>query len=71
MEKLGEKIRTLRMRRGLSLRQFASALEVRSYSHLAEIESGKNKPSVELLVKLMRFFDVSCDQLLEDDQELD
>ncbi len=71
MEKLGEKIRTLRKQRGLSLRQFASALKVKSYSHLAEIESGKSKPSVDLLVKIMRFFDVSCDQLLKDDQELD
>jgi transcriptional regulator with XRE-family HTH domain len=71
MQKLGEKLRILRNRRGMSLRQLAAILEVKSHSHLAEIESGKSKPSVDLLVKMMRLFDVSCDQLLEDDQELD
>jgi transcriptional regulator with XRE-family HTH domain len=71
MERLGEKLRALRKRRGMSLRQLADILEVKSHSHLAEIESGKSKPSVDLLFKLMRLYDVSCDQLLEDDQELD
>jgi transcriptional regulator with XRE-family HTH domain len=71
MKRLGEKVRTLREQRGLSLRQLASILEVKSHSHIAAIESGKSKPSVELLVKMMRLFDVSCDQLLNDDLELE
>ena len=71
MERLGEKLRTLREQRGLSIRQLASQLGVKAHSHIAKIETGLNKPSVELLVKIMQFFDVSCDQLLNDDLELD
>lgn len=71
MERLGEKLRALRERRGLSIRQLASMLGVKAHSHIAKIEMGQNKPSVELLVKLAQFFDVSCDQLLNDDLELD
>jgi len=71
MQRLGEKIRALRERRGLSLRQLAAALEIKSYSHLAEIESGKSKPSLELLVKIADLFAVTTDQLLRDDLELD
>lgn len=71
MERLGEKLRALRERRGLSIRQLSSILGVKAHSHIARIEMGQNRPSVELLVKMMLFFDVSCDQLLNDEQELD
>lgn len=71
MQRLGEKLRTLRGQRGLSLRKLASLLEISSYSHLAEIESGKSKPSVDLLLKIADFFDVSTDQLLRDELEID
>jgi transcriptional regulator with XRE-family HTH domain len=71
MQRLGEKLRTLREQHGLSLRQLASMLGVKSYSHIAEIESGKSMPSVELLFKIANFFNVSTDQLLRDDLEID
>ncbi len=71
MERLGEKLRALRERRGLSIRQLASMLGIKAHSHIAKIEMGQNKPSVELLFKITQFFDVSCDQLLDDEQELD
>jgi transcriptional regulator with XRE-family HTH domain len=71
MEKLGEKLRTLRKQRGLSIRQLASVLGVKAHSHIAKIESGHSKPSVDLLFKITQFFDVSCDQLLNDDLEVD
>ena len=71
MQRLGEKLRTLREGRGLSLRQLAVLVGMSSYSHLAEIESGKSKPSVELLVKLADLFEVSTDQLLRDELELE
>ena len=70
MQRFGEKLRNLRKQQGLSLRQLASMLEVKSYSHLAEIESGKNLPSVKLLVKIADFFYVTTDQLLRDNQEI-
>jgi transcriptional regulator with XRE-family HTH domain len=71
MERLGEKLRALRKRRGLSIRQLASVLGVKAHSHIARIEMGQNKPSLELLVNMAQFFDVSYDQLLNDNLELD
>ena len=71
VQRLGEKLRVLRTQRGYSLRQLASILEVKSYSHLAEIESGKSKPSVDLLVQLADLYEVSTDQLLRDELNID
>jgi transcriptional regulator with XRE-family HTH domain len=70
VDKFGEKINALRVQRGMTVRELATALEVKSHSHVVQIESGKRKPSVDLLIKIMDFFDVSCDQLLNDDLEL-
>jgi transcriptional regulator with XRE-family HTH domain len=71
MQRLGEKLRVLRVRRGFSFRELAAILSVSSYSHLAEIESGKSKPSVELLVKLADLYGVTTDQLLRDHLEVE
>jgi len=70
MRRFGEKVRTLRERRGLTVRQLAPLLEISSHSHIVLIESGKRKPSVETLLKLMEVFEVGCDQLLKDDLEV-
>ena len=70
MRRFGDKVRTLRERRGLTVRQLAALLEISSHSHIVLIESGKRKPSVELLLKLMEVFEAGCDQLLDDDLEV-
>jgi transcriptional regulator with XRE-family HTH domain len=70
MQRFGEKLHALRERRGLTVRQLASMLEIRSHSHIVEIEKGKNKPSVELVIKVADVFDVSIDRLLRDNLEL-
>jgi transcriptional regulator with XRE-family HTH domain len=70
MEKFGEKLRTLRERRGLSYRQLAASLET-SHSHILNIETGKHKPSVDLIVRIVQFFGVSYDQLMDDDVQLE
>ena len=41
------------------------------YSHIGKMEKGERLPSLEVLGKLMEIFNVSCDQLLMDDRELD
>ncbi|MBV7333476.1 helix-turn-helix domain-containing protein [Chloroflexi bacterium TSY] len=71
MERLGEKLRTLRQQHDMTVRELAVKLKVNSHSHIVQIESGKSKPSVELLLKIMDLFKVSCDRLLKDDLELD
>ncbi len=71
MQRFGEKLRTLRTQRGMTVRELATVLEVNSHSHIVQLESSKSKPSVELLVKIMDLFEVSCDKLLKDELELD
>lgn len=70
MRRFGEKLRTLRTQRGLSYRQLASMLET-SHSHLLRIETGEHKPSVVLILKIAQLFEVSFDQLMNDEIELD
>jgi transcriptional regulator with XRE-family HTH domain len=70
-KRFGEKLRTLRKRRGLTVRQLAAILGINSHSHVVEIETSKNKPSVELVIKVADLFDVSIDRLLRDNLELD
>ncbi len=70
MQKFGEKLRTLRKRRGLTVRQLAAMLGI-THSHIVGLEKSKHKPSVELVIKLADLFDVSIDRLLRDNLELD
>jgi len=69
MQRFGEKLHTLRMQRGFTLREIADMLGVHN-SHIARIEKGK-KPSVELILKISRLFDVPIDILMKDELELD
>ena len=71
MKRFGEKLRTLRKRRGLSLRKLSSMLGFSSHSYIDDIEHGRNKPSIELVIMIAELFDVSTDQLLKDDMEID
>jgi len=69
MQRFGEKLHALRMQRGFTLRELANLLGVHN-SHVARIEKGK-KPSVELILKISRLFDVPIDILMKDELELD
>ncbi|MEZ4727756.1 MAG: helix-turn-helix transcriptional regulator [Caldilineaceae bacterium] len=70
MQRLGEKLYTLRKRHGLTQAQLGDLLGV-NYSHVGKMEKGERLPSLEILAKLMAIFSVSCDQLLMDDREVD
>ena len=70
MNRLGEKLRILRMRQGLTIRQLAPKLGV-SDSYITQMELGKKTPSAKLVVKMSLFFQVPLDQLMRDDLELD
>ncbi len=51
MKRFGEKLRTLREKRGLTLRQLADILEVH-YTHLNKIELTQKRPSTDLVLKI-------------------
>ncbi len=71
MKKFGEKLRTLRKRRGLTLRELAPLLEINSFSFISKLENGSQMPSPELIVQIARLFEVSTDQLMLDELELE
>ncbi len=71
MQRFGEKLRTLRQRRSLTMRELAAALEIASFSFISKLEHGSQMPSPELIVKIARFFDVSTDQLMLDERDLE
>lgn len=60
---LNERIRLLRMEKGISQIQLADALGVTKQS-ISNWENDNIQPSIEMLVKLSKFFDVSTDYLL-------
>ncbi len=57
---IGSKIRTLRMREGLTLEQLAVALNIKR-NMLSNYELGKSTISAELLTKVADYFNVSLD----------
>ncbi|NIW43286.1 MAG: helix-turn-helix domain-containing protein [Gammaproteobacteria bacterium] len=70
MKKFGQKLRTLRTRRGLTLRQLSDQLGV-GYSYIGKMERGEREPNVAMLVKIADLFEVSLDRLIRDDLEVD
>jgi transcriptional regulator with XRE-family HTH domain len=67
MDKFGEKIKALRTRRGITLKELAGGLGLSAHGYLSELEAGKKTPTVELVIKISDFFNVSTDELLKDD----
>jgi transcriptional regulator with XRE-family HTH domain len=67
MDKFGEKIKALRTRRGTTLKELAAALGLSAHGYISELEGGKKTPTVELVIKIAEFFNVSTDELLKDD----
>ena len=68
--RFGEKLRTLRTRRGLTLTQLSEQLGYKAHGYLSEIESGKKPPTAVLVLKVSRLFNVSADSLLKDEIEI-
>lgn len=54
---IGEKIKQLRNERKLSMRELGEKLGI-SHAHISKMESGVNSPSMDLLEKLAKYFDI-------------
>jgi transcriptional regulator with XRE-family HTH domain len=61
---LGPKLRAIRLRRGLGLRELARRLDV-SPSSISKIETGKNHPSVRTLYAFASELQVTIDEVLD------
>jgi transcriptional regulator with XRE-family HTH domain len=64
MSNLGPRLRDVRMRSGLSLREVARQLGV-SPSFVSQMENGKSQPSVATLYSMAQLLNVSIDELFE------
>ncbi|MEU0716458.1 helix-turn-helix transcriptional regulator [Streptomyces lavendulocolor] len=63
LDAIGPRLRTLRRDRGLTLEALAAATGI-SVSTLSRLESGKRRPTLELLIPLARAHRVALDQLV-------
>lgn len=63
---LGEKIKKLRLEKGLSQDELGKAMGVH-YTHISRYERNQSNPSIDALRKLAKVFGVSADYLLFDD----
>jgi len=53
MEELGQKIRSLRLGKGLSIKKLSTLLKI-NYTYISHIERGKSIPSEHLLKKIAK-----------------
>ena len=67
MNLFGEKLKMLRKQKGITLKDLAVQLGFNSHSYFSELESGKKKPTVDAVLSVARFFQVSTDYLLKDE----
>lgn len=61
---LSERIKELRIEKGLSQDELAKYMAIKNRSTLAGWELGRVSPDHEMIIKLANFFDVSTDYLL-------
>ncbi|MDC3413851.1 helix-turn-helix domain-containing protein [Terrihalobacillus insolitus] len=68
MKEVGKRIKELRTKRGITLKDLGEAIDF-NYSNLSKIERGERKPTIELLEKLSNFFNVEISYLFGTSQE--
>lgn len=66
-DSIGERIRELRKRKGLSQENVAEALDI-SVKHLSKIERDEVSFSVPILIKISMYFEVSSDYILKGEE---
>lgn len=71
MVRFGEKLRKLRVRRHMTLKDLALALGLTAHGYISEIESGKKRPTVDFVISVARLFGVTTDMLLKDELDLE
>ena len=71
MQRFGEKLRILRIKKRMTLKELAIAIGHTAHGYISEIELGKKKPTAEFVLKVSRYFDVTTDQLLKDELDIE
>lgn len=70
MQRFGEKLRFLRTKKQMTLKELAHVLGLTAHGYISEIEAGKKKPTAEFVLNVARYFNVSTDELLKDELEV-
>ena len=70
MQRFGKKLKFLRKQQGMTLQELALALGHADHTYLSKVETGRKKPSMELVITISQMFNVSIDQLLLDNLEV-
>lgn len=70
MKRFGEKLRTLRQRRGLSQDQLGEMLGVHQ-THIGRLERREKSPNARIILQISHIFNVSTDVLMKDELELE
>jgi transcriptional regulator with XRE-family HTH domain len=65
-ELFGRKLHTLRRRQGLSQNDLARQLGLARRGYISNLETGRKKPSLDLVVQVADLFGVTTDYLLRD-----
>ncbi len=71
MQRFGEKLRTLRKRHGLTQHELAARLGFASQGYIHFLETGKKVPNAILVIKIADLFQITTDQLLRDELDVD
>ena len=71
MKRFGEKLRVLRKRHGMTIRELAEALGYTSHGYIGNLESGRRKPTLELAFKIATLFNISVERLANDELEIE
>ena len=69
IKRFGEKLRTLRTRKGLTMRALATALQV-SDGAICEVETNARQARINFAHKVAKYFGVSTDDLLDDERDV-
>jgi transcriptional regulator with XRE-family HTH domain len=67
----GAKLRHLRKQQGVTQVELARWLSLTAHTHISHLEAGRNTPSIELVVKIADYFQVTTDYLLRDTRVVD
>jgi transcriptional regulator with XRE-family HTH domain len=69
VRRFGEKLRTLRTAHELTMQSLAEQLESDS-GYISQVEHSKRQPGIDFAMQVARFFHVTADMLLDDEQEV-
>ena len=65
MKTFGENLKKLRLENNISQKDFASKMQT-TQQRVSEWECNKNEPSLYNIIKILKIFDITFEELIED-----